>query len=273
MTIEESAIAVLRIAIDNMSAALRAASVERGKDPRGMLLVAFGGAGPMHACEIAQQLDISRVLIPRSAGLFSSLGLLLAEPLRDYVQTIMATLEKVSPNSLDELFERLENEGTKDLAGQGVSQRLIHFERFLDLRYSGQGYELSIPFRWKTIDRRLLSETVRMFHKAHFSRYGYSDSESPVELVNMRLNCRGKQANPTLVHLDVNKNSPAKTLRPVRFLDGLSKECPVYDRGSLGAGFSARGPAVLEDYDSTLVIPSQCRYTVDTYGSAIVTVA
>src|SRR5437879_13196355 len=100
MAIEGSALAILRIAIDNISSALRAASVERGKDPRGMLLVAFGGAGPMHACEVAQQLGIRRILIPRSAGLFSSLGLLLAEPMRDYVQPRLLSLACVSVNLL-----------------------------------------------------------------------------------------------------------------------------------------------------------------------------
>ena len=272
MTVEESALAILRIAIDNMSSALRAVSVERGKEPRGMLLVAFGGAGPMHACEVAQQLGILRVLIPRSAGLFSSLGLLLAEPMRDYVQTILVTLESVSVTSLNELFGRLEGEGAKSLAEQGVSGRMIHFERFLDLRYSGQGYELSIPIPRKALDRQLLSGTVKMFHKAHFSRYGYSDNESPVELVNLRLNCRGKQVNPTFEPFEVSKNLPAKISRPVGFIEGRAKECPVYDRGSLGVGFMARGPAVLEDYDSTLIIPPRCRYIVDTYGSVIVTV-
>src|SRR2546428_7006359 len=113
MTVEESALAVLRIAIDNMSSALRAASVERGKDPRGMLLVAFGGAGPMHAGEVGQPLGIRRVLIPRRAGLFSSLRLLLAEPMRDYVQTMLVTLESVSVTSLNELLERLEEERAK----------------------------------------------------------------------------------------------------------------------------------------------------------------
>src|SRR5437870_3599361 len=272
MTVEESALAILRIAIDNMFSALRAASVERGKDPRGMLLVAFGGAGPMHACEVAQQLGIRTVLIPRSAGLFSSLGLLLAEPMRDYVQTILVTLESVSVTSLNELFGRLEDEGAKSLAEQGVSGRMIHFERFLDLRYSGQGYELSIPIPRKALDRQLLSGTVKVFHNAHFSRYGHSDIESPVELVNLRLNCRGKQVNPTFERLEVSKNLSAKISRPVGFIEGRAKECPVYDRGSLGVGFIARGPAVLEDYDSTLIIPPRCRYIVDTYGSVIVTV-
>src|SRR5256712_10648813 len=115
MTVEESALAVLRIAIDNMSSALRAGSVERGKDPRGMLLVALGGAGPMHAGEVAQQLGIRGGLIPRSAGLFSSLGLLLAEPMREYVQTILGTLECVSVTSLNEVFGRVEDEGAKSL--------------------------------------------------------------------------------------------------------------------------------------------------------------
>ena len=273
MSVEESALAVLRIAIDNVSAALRAASIERGRDPRGMLLVAFGGAGPMHACEVARQLGIMHVLVPRSAGLFSSLGLLLAEPLRDYVQTILVPLKKVSPNSLSEQFDRLESEGTADLAGQGVSQGMIRFGRFLDLRYSGQGYELSIPFSRKTIDRRMLAEAGRMFHRAHLARYGYSDNEFPLELVNIRLICRGKQAKPLLSRFELSKNSPAKVSRLVGFLEGAAKECPIYDRGSLSVGSVAKGPVVLEDYDSTMIIPPRCRYTVDTYGSVIVDVA
>ncbi len=273
MTVEESALAVLRIAIDNMSAALRAASIERGKDPREMLLVAFGGAGPMHACEIARQLGIRRVLIPQGAGLFSSLGLLLAEPMRDYVQTILVPLESASLSSLNELFAQLESKGTRDLSGQGVSQKTVHFERFLDLRYSGQGYELSIPVPGKAVDSRLLSVAGRMFHKAHFARYGYSNNDSPVELVNIRLNCRAKQADSAPSRFEASNNSSTKLRRTVAFLEGVAKECPVYDRGSLRARFVERGPAVLEDYDSTLIIPPECRYTVDTYGSVIVNVA
>ncbi len=259
---------ILRIAIANMAGALRAASVERGHDPRGMTLAAFGGAGPMDACEIAEQLEIKRVLVPPWAGLFSSLGLLLADPLHDFVRTVLVPTEKADCKALTKTFEGLERKGRTLLREERVDDENVVFERFLDMRYEGQAFEISIPIPRKPINRLQIRQAAGVFHRAHFEKYGYSDPDNKVELVNLRSYSRGrgKATIPRIRGQRTNRVDPRFRRRV--FMGGRFVEnCPVYDRKDFRPGSRGSGPCVVEDYDSTLVLPVESRYTVDRYGS------
>ncbi len=267
MSSRNAAVGILRIAIANMADAVRAASVEKGRDPREMTLVAFGGAAPMHACEIAQGMEISNVLIPPWAGVLSSLGLLLAEPLHDFVKTVLSPVAKADPPHLAREFRVMQEKGESLLGKEGVKVIDQLFTRFLDLRYEGQSYELSIEVPDKPVTRTLIQNAAKRFHEAHEDRYGYQDRECPVEIVNLRMYCRGA-AKPVLPKHDL----PSVRASPVSyrrvFMGGRWFEsCPVYDRQEIGPGFAGTGPSVVEDYDSTLVLPSQARYVVDRAGS------
>ncbi|MBV9231961.1 MAG: hydantoinase/oxoprolinase family protein, partial [Chloroflexi bacterium] len=166
-TPEEAALGIIRIVNANMEAAIRVISVERGSDPRNFALVAFGGAGPLHACELAAALRIPRVLVPTVPGVLSALGMLVADTLKDYVRTVMIPAEKAQ-EAVTSVLAELENQGRSDLLNEGIPAERIVLERYLDLRYVGQSYELIVPFPQD------VAQAVNSFHVAHEQRFGYN---------------------------------------------------------------------------------------------------
>ena len=263
----EGALGVVRIAIARIGEALRAATVEKGLDPRRMTLVAFGGAGPMFACEVADHLGIETVVVPPAAGLLSSLGLLLAEPLHDFVRTVLRDASVVDPEEIEAVFRGMEERGWRLLRKERVERRDVRYQRVLDIRYRGQSYELSIPLRKGSVTKRLLLSAIHDFHRMHLSKYGYSQPDGAVEIVNVRCYCRGRAgtvANPGYLGLGEPREEDP---RRVWFADGKSVKCRVLTRETLASGFGGRGPVVVEDYDSTLIIPPRARYRVEWNGA------
>src|SRR5438128_4839711 len=189
MKVIDGAIGVLRIAVARIAEALRAATVEKGLDPREMVLVAFGGAGPMFACEVAGQLEIEKIVVPPAAGLLSSFGLLLAEPLHDSVRTVLGDIESASGKELEKIFRRMETRARSLLRVEGVEEKDVNCRRLLDMRYQGQSYELSVPLRGQIITRGAIRSAIRDFHQRHRTKYGYSQQDKPVQLVNVRSDC------------------------------------------------------------------------------------
>lgn len=272
-SVSAAAAGILRIATANMAQALRAASVERGRDPRSMLLVAFGGAGPMHACELAKQLEMQNVLVPPRAGLFSSLGLLLAEPLHDFVRTILSPTHTANLSVLDRIFHEMEERGRRLLEKEQVRDGDMAFDRLVDMRYAGQSYELSVPISRNEVTRRLLNRATKAFHGFHHRQYGYSALADPVELVNLRVYAKGKARNRP-AKADKKFSGSVEEGRRKVFFDGrFLNSCPIYTRATMSPGSKGEGPCVVEDYDSTLVIPSRSRYVVDELGSFRITLS
>jgi N-methylhydantoinase A len=262
------AIGVLRIAIARIAEALRAATVEKGLDPREMVLVAFGGAGPMFACEVAEQLEIEKIVVPPAAGLLSSLGLLLAEPLHDSVRTVLRSADNADYKELEEIFDEMEEKALDLLRIEGVSENDLSYQRFVDMRYQGQSYELSVPLRKRIITRGVIRSAVGDFHRRHETKYGYSQPEKPVEIVNVRSYCRGKAGTIGRVMGTFEREGGLVERRRVWFTDGRGIECQVFQRNSLPPGAKGMGPCVIEDYDSTLVVPPRAGYVIDRNGSA-----
>jgi N-methylhydantoinase A len=254
-SVEIFASGIVSLAETTIGQAIRLISVERGYDPREFTLIAFGGAGPLHACSIAKSLGIRRVLIPALPGALSAVGILLADTVRDYSKTVM-----VSPNDdLDGHFNELEQGAAEDLGSSGVR------DRSLDVRYRGQGYELNVPAG---------PDAVRQFHRAHRRRYGHSDEKKTVEVVNVRLRVTVEYAR-----VPFRKSSPAiedagrpmPRTRPVTF-DGQSIETRVYGRQGLRSGNRISGPAIVVEYSATTVLPPGCVLTVDAYQNLIIEV-
>jgi N-methylhydantoinase A len=272
MKVTDGAIGVLRIAIAKIAEALRAATVEKGLDPREMVLVAFGGAGPMFACEVARQLEIEKIVVPPAAGLLSSLGLLLAEPLHDSVQTVLGDAESANGKNLEKVFRGMEARDRNLLRIEGVEEKDVSYQRFVDMRYQGQSYELSVPLRGQIIARGVVRSAIRDFHQRHQTKYGYSQPDKPVEIVNVRSYCRGKAGTIARVTGTLAREKGLPKKRRVWFMDGRSIECKVFQRNSLPLGSKGRGPCVIEDYDSTLVIPPEARYVIDRNGSASIAI-
>src|SRR3989442_5227214 len=272
MKVFDGAIRVLRIAIAKIAEALRAATVEKGLDPRGMVLVAFGGAGPMFACEVAGQLEIEKIVVPPAAGMLSSLGLLLAVPLHDSVRTVLEDAESANGRELGKIFHGMEARARSLLRVEGVEEKDVSYQRFVDLRYQGQSYELSVPLRERTVTRGVIRSAIRDFHQRHQRKYGYSQPDKPVEIVNVRSYCRGKAGTIARVTGTLAREEGLPKRRRVWFMDGRSIECQVLQRNSLPLGSKGKGPCVIEDYDSTLVIPPQARYLIDRNGSVSVAI-
>jgi N-methylhydantoinase A len=269
--IEEAALGIIRIANANMEAAIRVISVERGCDPRHFTLVAFGGAGPLHACELASALRIPRVLIPTTPGVLSALGMLIADTLKDYVRTVMVLTEEAQ-DVVSSSLEALEEQGRRDLALEGIASDKIVIERYLDLRYVGQSYELTIPFDGD------MTRAANSFHLAHERRFGYSDPNERVQVVNVRLKARGIASSPMLERQEIvsNKSAEAVMTSSVIFAGArgpVTHQVPIYERAALQPGHTFSGPAIITQYDTTTVVPPEWSVKVDAVSNLILTFA
>lgn len=262
---------MVEIANANMMEALRLISVQRGLDPRDFVLVASGGAGPLHANAIAAELQASEVIIPLSPGVSSALGLLLADIQHDFVRTYISDLRQIDLSFLNEAFEKFEHEGQGVLTREGIPADKQSFARQADLRYTGQSFELKVPVPSGRLDPEHLTMLDQAFHQLHERAYGHSAPGEPVQIVNIRLIARGMIPKPKMKQLPrVNDQGEAavKGTRPVCFrpVEGYLPT-PVYDRYRLLSGARIEGPAVIEEFDSTLLIHPGYHGKVDDFGS------
>ncbi len=272
-SIEAAAQGVLDVANASMERALRVVSVERGYDPRDFGLVAFGGAGPLHATTLAAELDIPRVLIPRTAGVLSALGLLISDILYDYSTSRVRSWDAVNPSSLQATFDEFVAAGREQLANENLEESQMRFERSVDLRYAGQSFELSVPVTGGAVDSQTKAAIRDRFHTKHQQRYGHAYEDEPIELVTLRTRARGAVETPNLRH-DTTTGDAADAIveqRPVHF-DGEVRDARVYQREQLPAAAEFTGPAVVEGAESTVVVRPEQSVTVDDYGSLIVEV-
>lgn len=249
-----------------MERAVRVISVERGYDPREFTMVSYGGAGGMHAAFLARLLNIPRVLIPKNCGILSALGMLMADVIRDYSLTIMLEGSITNMKELAQYFSFLEEQGWKDLAKEGLLPENMFFEHFLDMRYKGQSYELTVPFK---------EDYAACFHAFHEKRYGYSSEGKEIEIVNVRLKARGLTEKPKLKQKEKPHTLPLeKALVDTRevVLEGKSYKTEIFARNKLGWGSKLKGPAVVVDYYSTVVLPPEAVGEIDRYDNMLITV-
>ncbi|ESP88784.1 hydantoinase/oxoprolinase family protein [Candidatus Halobonum tyrrellensis] len=268
-SVADAAAGVLRVANANMERALRVVSVERGYDPREFTLVAFGGAGPLHATALAGALDVPRVVVPRAAGVLSALGLLISDVTYDYATSMVRPWPDVDAATLDAKFAEFEAEGGERLRGAGHDDSEIRFERTLDLRYAGQSFDLSVPVEGEATEAELDAAVAR-FHDAHERRYGHAYREEPVELVTVRLRARGLVEPPDLA-VDERAGDPADArvgTREVTF--GAVRDTPVYYRSRLPTDAAFDGPAVVEGGESTVVVHPGQTARVDADANIVV---
>ena len=268
LTPEEAALGIVRIVNAHMEGAIRVISVQRGYDPRACTLVAFGGAGPLHACELAASLRIPRVLIPPVAGVLSALGMLAADIIKDYVHTIMRPLTG-SGDIIAASLARLVEQGRHDLIEEGCAEERVVIERALDLRYVGQSYELTVPFDDG-------ADMASAFHRAHAQRFGYSDEREPVQVVSVRVKARGRVDAPRLPRHpqdEVAARAEPYERRRVAFAGADGRlgwhETPIYLRERLTPGAAFAGPAIVAQYDTTSVFPPGWSATVDATGALL----
>jgi len=251
-SIEETADRILRIVNSNMTKALRLVSVERGRDPREYSLVAFGGAGPLHACDLAEELEIKRIIIPIHPGLFSAFGLLTAELSRRFIQPII----EQSVINVEPTFIQLREQARKSLKEEGFTG--YQTVEQVDLRYQGQSYEITLPYKENT-------NLERLFGREHKNLYGYS-SKDAVEAVNARIRAIIPIPKAKLAKSQLKSGKPPAPASSRKMsLLGSWRKVPVYDREKLFPGVRSRGPCIIEEYDSTTVIGKNWKWKIDPY--------
>jgi N-methylhydantoinase A/oxoprolinase/acetone carboxylase beta subunit len=254
---------IVQIANANMERAIRAVSVERGHDPRDFALLAFGGAGGMHACEIADALEIQTILFPQYAGVLSALGMLLADVRKDYTQTILRVSTNLEFGDIEEHIAPLVARAAYDLAAEGFDPKDVVIERSLDIRYQGQAYEINVPFTPAYIDD---------FNIEHQRLYGHANLARVTEIVNVRVNAAGITQKHVFARAhEAGQLLPAPvTTRPAWFGDRFWATA-VYHREQLLPGMEGDGPAIVSGGESTVVITPHFRFRIDGIGTLIAT--
>ena len=271
MTVEEAAEGIVRVVNAGMIKGIRVVSVAKGYDPREFCLVTFGGAGPVHASELAAELDIPRVLVPIAPGVTSALGLLMADLRDDLVRTILRPSDELEVSELNSRFAEMEAEAAATMEREGVAEDDVVLVRVADVRYLGQGFELEAPVGAGELDDDDLAQVYERFHEAHTQLYGYAQRDSRMEIVNLRLTSLARMPRP---RLEAESNGRrvggiAETAtRPVYF-HNEPVDTRIYDRTDLMPGDVVEGPVVIEQLDSTtLVWPNQTA-SVDAYGNLV----
>ncbi len=271
LSVETLAEGILDIVNANMANAIRAITIGRGIDPRDFALVAFGGAGPMHAVFLAEELHIPRVLVPFSPGTYSAWGMLQTDIRHDLVRTYYQAVVGAPAADLDAAFQRLEAEGADILRGERVDADVMRFVRSADMRYVGQEYFVSIPMP-DTVDDANLAALPQRFHDAYLQRYGHSNPQEAIEFVNLRVSARGvlPKSRPAPAGADEARPAPVHARRPIVF-QRQTWDTAVYYRDELAPGHTLVGPAIVEEKSCTTVIPPGFGMHVDRLGNLVIT--
>jgi len=272
--LHEAAQGILDIVNAKMVRILRVVSVTRGFDPREFTLVAYGGAGPLHAGDLGLALDFRRTIIPPMPGVFSAMGLLAS----DVELTVSATqVTRVSSDHFDVIKARLatlERQCTARLDQERVAPQDRRLDRYVEMRYVRQNFELEIPLRGSLDSPAVLKNVLREFHDSHRRMYGHSAEEDPAEIVNFKVRGTGVVTRPKLRMLPEGSTDPGPAYtgsRPVFFRESGWVDCPTYDRSKVLANNVIGGPAIVNEFDSTILLLPGDLATVNRFGDLIVT--
>ena len=267
--VHRAADGVVKVAVANMVSAIRRISIETGEDPREFALIPFGGAGPLHACLVAEEIGISKVVVPPHPGNLSALGLLTSDLKHELVRTHLVVLHEADVEPINALLDTMEQEGQQMLAREGISEDRMEFLYSADMRYVGQGHELNVWLVREEFDVQLMQ---RKFHQAHLERYTYSREELPIQLVNLRVMAMRKVSKLRFLPLQSRGiTEPKEALKEMRdvHLDGEWVRTPVYDRESLFVEMELRGPAIVEEMGATTLISPGWTGRVDPVGNML----
>ncbi|MFQ6069081.1 MAG: hydantoinase/oxoprolinase family protein [Candidatus Aminicenantales bacterium] len=267
----ETAQGMIDIANSSMEKAIRVISIERGIDPRSFTLFSFGGAGGMHAAAISRNLGLETIIVPKNAGVLSALGLLLSDSIKDYSRSILKTAGELSQAELEMHFSSLENRSLLDMKKDGFEEEKISILRFLDLRYQGQSYEITVPYR-KAKNSSAPFAFIRHFHRAHERLYSYFHPQREVEVVNIRVKAIGRTKKIRLRKKPESSSNPEKALikRHDVYYRGEKLRACVYDRAFLEPGNRVQPPALIVDFESTTFLPPGFRLKVDGFLNLII---
>lgn len=260
---------IVRIAVARMVSAIKEISIGMGHDPRDFALLAYGGAGPLHAAFIADELEIPKVVIPPNPGNFSAYGAILSDVRHDYVRTRPLAVSAESVAEMEKIFAEMEAEGAAGLAAEAIDAGSVEMRRSCGIRYVGQSWELNVELPEGPID---IEAYAKAFHKTHEQRYGHAAEGDPLEIVNFRLAVIGVMSKPLLPEWTRDGGLADALIgeRDVLF-DGAFAKTPVYDRTRLPAGAAFSGPAIIEESGSVTVVPPAWRCSLERFGVLILT--
>jgi N-methylhydantoinase A len=243
-----------------MEGALRLISVERGHDPANLVLVAFGGAAPLHAAGLAGRLGVPRVLCPPDPGTLSARGILVADVRKDASRSVLRSGADAELAALAPVFAELETVARAELAAEGFEGEVVSLDRAIDARYGGQSYELGVPAgeNW-----------LEVFHAAHLQRFGFKREDAVVEAVTLRVTARASVVHPSSPQIEAAKAPPAAERTARVYLDGDWRDVPLYTRDALRAGQRLEGPAVIAEYSATTWVPPAWHAEVAPYGDLL----
>jgi N-methylhydantoinase A len=265
LTVPEAAARIVEVVNSNMAQALRIVSIERGYDPQEFSLIAFGGAGPVHAVSLADELQIPEVIIPPAPGAFSALGLVASDLKRDYSRTLYADLAQVDPALVGDAFAGMERAGVEMLRAANVPPERQELLRLADVRYRRQAYELTVPIAGGEITRAVLDDLADAFHTRHAQTYGHANAAERVQLVNLRLTALGRLPDLVLAQR-CDATLARQRSRELWFAETGFVAIPVHWRDGLMPGAHIAGPAIIEALDSTIVLPPAWQAHIDTLG-------
>jgi N-methylhydantoinase A len=269
----EAAEGIVRIIDVKMEEAIKAISTMRGHDLRDFMLLPFGGAGPVHAGRIARELGMAGMIVPLYPGVYSAIGLIMSDVKHDYVQSKMAPISEITASEMNTMFARLQAHASEELAADGFAPDAIRIEHALDMRYAGQGYEITMPCDAVPLGDEGIALLRRQFDKQHKAMFGHSAPSEPVEIVSYRVRGLGLVPPiemPRFTRTGATLGDALRETRRVRF-DGMDVDCPVYQRDKLDVGLTVPGPAILDQFDCTTVIYAGQSGCVDEWKNLIVT--
>ncbi len=269
---------ILRIATTAMSYAVKGVTTERGLDAGQFTLVAYGGAGPLHAVAVAREIGIRKVIIPQAPGMFSAFGMLFSDLRYDFVRTWLRRLEDASFKEMETVYRAMEDQGRAAIAGTSVQPRKIALKRAADMRYVGQEHAVTVDIPLSVFNRRAEKAIKRLFDQMHELRYGTCAPTEPAEIVSLRSTVSGIMRKPPQAKIARGRAAPPKAAftgkRPVDLGErGGFRATPTYRRAALLAGNKIKGPALIEEHASTTVLMSGDVLSVDPHGNLLITVA
>jgi N-methylhydantoinase A len=274
--LERAASGMLEVAVAAMANTVRHVTLERGMDPRDFTLVAYGGAGPLHAAAVAKELAIRTVIIPQAPGHFSAFGMLMADLRRDFVQTLFRRLEDLDMGELEAQFQHLEAEARQALESSGTAADRIVFERAADMRYVGQEHSVTVGMPATIAGEAARQKIKQLFDEAHEQRYSHSAPAEAADVVSLRVSALGRLRKPKLpVIAPGGPTPPQEARRGSRYVifDGFGAlSCEVYDRATLLAGNLIAGPAVIEEPASVTVLGPDDTAEVNRFGQLVLEV-
>lgn len=274
MDVDEAALAIRDLIDNKMAGAVRTVSIDKGLDPRDFALVGFGGAGPMHACNVADELGVSTVIFPNNPGLTSSLGCLLSDLKHDYVRSIVVDYHSLEVERVNAIVEELMERGRSDLEDEAIPPEDREFVVSFDMRYQGQAHNLNVEMDGYEFTRDSLQALAERFDVVHEEQYGFTDEANPDEFVNVRVTAKGDVENPSLTVTapeDGPSTAPSSGVREVIVDIDSSVSAPYYDWSDIHPGHTFVGPAIFELDNSTIWLPATFGAEVDDYKNLIAT--